>query len=96
MALSELQRKYLRGLGHELKPIVFVGNPGITDNVLAELDVALEHHELIKVRLRVGDRARRDVMLGELVDRSRATLLQRIGNIALLYREAEEAKLVLP
>ncbi len=96
MFLSEPQRKHLRGLGHGLKPVVHVGGAGLTPTVLTELDDALEHHELIKVRLRVGDRDKRDAVLGELLERSGAILTQRVGNVALLYREAEKPKLKLP
>ena len=94
MSLSQAQRKFLRGRGHALKPVVIVGGAGLTDAVLTELEGALEHHELIKVSLRVGSRDRRDALLDDLLDRSRATLLQRTGNMALLYREAEDPKLL--
>ncbi len=96
MPLSQSQRKYLRGRGHSLKPIVLIGGAGLTKTVLAELDGALEHHELIKVRVRVGSRDQRDALLNELLEESRTTLLQRTGNVALLYREAKEPKLSLP
>jgi RNA-binding protein len=90
MPLSQTQCKHLRRLGHSLKPVVSVGGSGLTDNLLAELENALNHHELIKVRVRVGDRDRRDALLDDLINQSKATLLQRIGNVALLYREAEK------
>ncbi|NNC65433.1 MAG: ribosome assembly RNA-binding protein YhbY [Gammaproteobacteria bacterium] len=96
MNLTENQRKHLRGLGHALKPVVMIGNAGLTDSVAAEIDAALEHHELIKVRVRVGDRKERDQVMDGVVVRLRAALIQRIGNMALLYRPAEEPKLVLP
>jgi hypothetical protein len=56
MTLSEPQKKYLRGLGHALKPIVMVGDAGVSASVVAELDACLEHHELVKIRVKVGDR----------------------------------------
>ena len=90
MPLSQTQCKYLRRLGHSLKPVVSVGGSGLTDNLLAELENALDHHKLIKVRVRVGNRDRRDALLDDLINQSKATLLQRIGNVALLYREAEK------
>ena len=90
MPLSQTQCKHLRRLGHSLKPVVSVGGSGLTDNLLAELENALNYHELIKVRVRVGDRDRRDALLDDLINQSKATLLQRIGNVALLYREAEK------
>ena len=90
MPLSQTQCKHLRRLGHSLKPVISIGGSGLTDNLLAELENALNHHELIKVRVRVGDRDRRDALLDDLINQSKATLLQRIGNVALLYREAEK------
>jgi len=96
MSLRRAQCKHLRRLGCALKPVVLIGAGGLSESVLAELDNALAHHELIKVRVRVGDRGRRDEVLAQLVTRSGATLVQRIGNVALLYRAAEEPKIHLP
>ncbi len=96
MNLTESQRKHLRRLGHALKPVVMIGNAGLTDSVATEIDAALEHHELIKIRVRVGDRRARDQVMNGVAKRLHAALIQRIGNMALLYRPAEEPKLVLP
>jgi RNA-binding protein len=92
MTLSESQKKYLRGLGHGLKPVVMVGDAGLTEAVLAEFSHSLEHHELIKVRVKVGDRAARDSIIARLCDSADAELVQRIGNMALLFRENPENK----
>ncbi len=86
MNLSESQKKYLRGLGHELKPLVMIGDAGLSDSVLAEFRSTLDHHELIKVRVRVGDRNARDEIIRKLCDDKSAQLIQRVGNVALLYR----------
>ena len=97
MNLTERQRKHLRGLGHALKPIVMIGDAGISDSVFAEFSSTILHHELIKVSVRVGDRKARDAMIDELCDRSGATLVQRIGNMALLYKEnPEKQRITLP
>ena len=96
MSLSDVQIKHLRKLGHEKKPIILVGGNGISDGVVNETDLSLEHHELLKVKVKVGDRDLRDEMIAELVSRTQSQLVQRIGNIALLYRPAKEPKLVLP
>lgn len=56
--LSEKQRKFLRGLAHALEPVVWIGNSGLTDGVVAEADRALRDHELIKVKIRASDRVR--------------------------------------
>ncbi len=74
-----------------------IGDAGLSDGVLREFDSSLEHHELIKVRVRVGDRERRDALIGELCARGPADLVTRIGNVALLYRKNEkEPKIPLP
>lgn len=97
MTLTEAQKKYLRGLGHGLKPLIMVGDAGLTESLLAEYESTLAHHELIKVRVRVGDRQARDSIIDELCSTASATLVQRIGNMALVYREnPEKKKIVLP
>lgn len=87
MNLSEHQKKYLRGLGHQLKPLIMVGDAGLTKSLLAEFETTLAHHELIKVRVRAGDRAARDAIIAKLCTDSSAILIQRIGNVALLFRQ---------
>ncbi len=97
MTLKESQKKYLRGLGHALKPTITVGDKGLTESLLAEYESTLMHHELIKVKVRIGDRSTRDEMIRELCSSSSAELIQRIGNVALLYREnPENNKIRLP
>ena len=97
MNLSESQKKYLRGLGHALKPLILIGDAGLSDSVRAEYESTLSHHELIKVSVRVGDRKQRDAIIEELCTSSGAVLVQRVGNMALLYREnPEKKKIVIP
>jgi RNA-binding protein len=92
MALSEAQKKYLRGLGHNLKPVIMIGESGLSDGVLAEFGSAISHHELIKVSVRVGDRIERDSIIARLCDEQSAHLVQRIGNMALMFRENPDKK----
>lgn len=97
MNLSEAQKKFLRGLGHDLKPLIMVGDAGLSESVLSEFETTLAHHELIKVSVRVGDRKSRDAIIAELCSVGSAALIQRVGNMALLYREnPEKKKIVLP
>ncbi|MES9869626.1 MAG: ribosome assembly RNA-binding protein YhbY [Sedimenticola sp.] len=97
MPLSNPQKRHLKGLAHSLKPVVMVGQHGLTEGVFNELEIALEVHELIKVRISAGDRDERDEMLAVLVEKSSAELVQRIGNIAVLYRHnPKKPKIVLP
>ncbi|MCH8158980.1 MAG: YhbY family RNA-binding protein [Proteobacteria bacterium] len=86
MTLGTSQKKYLRGLGHQLKPLLMVGDSGLSDSVLAEFESTLAHHELIKVRVRVEDRTSRDTIIAQLCTNHATTLIQRTGNVALLYR----------
>ena len=100
MELSEPQKKYLRGIGHHLKPLITVGDAGVTKSLIAEYKSTLAHHELIKVKVRGADRDARDVMIKSLCDESGATLIQRIGNVALVYRlntdKKPESRLRIP
>ena len=86
MRLSEPQKKFLRGLGHALKPLVTIGDAGLSDSVLSEFESTIDHHELVKIRVRVGDRDARNDIISKLCSETSATLVQRIGNVALLYR----------
>jgi RNA-binding protein len=78
--------RQLRAQAHSLKPVVTVAGKGLTPSVLEELDRALNDHELIKVKVAVGDREQRDAMIGDLCTQSGAYLVQRVGNIATLLR----------
>lgn len=86
MELTETQKKRLRTRAHDLKPVVMVGQHGMKDTILEEITSALDHHQLIKVKLSVGDRDLRDEIIGQIVAYSQSQLIQRIGNIAVLYR----------
>jgi RNA-binding protein len=97
MALTEKQRKHLRRLAHPLSPLVMLGNAGLTDAVVAELDRTLSDHELVKVSARVGERTSRDAALDSLASRTGAEIVQRIGNVGVFYRRRPGlAKILLP
>lgn len=84
--LSERQRRHLRGLAHPLKPVVRLGNAGLTEAVARETERALVRHELIKVKAPGGDREARDALFESLAARTVSALVHRIGNVAVLYR----------
>ncbi len=95
--LTASQTRFLRGQAHDLKAMLQVGGKGITDPLVAEIDLALEHHELIKVKVGAQDRDTRDTMIDELAQRTGAALVQRIGHTAVLYRPSKERRqIVLP
>ncbi len=97
MALSEKQKKHLRRLAHPLKPLVMLGNAGLTEGVIAELDRALGDHELVKVAARVGARDARDAALETLAARTRSEIVQRIGHVGVFYRRGPQLpKILLP
>lgn len=86
MALTQQQKKRLRGLGHRLRPVVMVGHAGLSQALLAEFDRALEHHELMKVKIQAGDRAARQAFMEALRRHSGAELVQHTGNMGLLFK----------
>lgn len=97
VVLSNAQKRYLRGLAHDLKPVLLVGSKGVSEGVLAELEQVLEQHELIKAKVAAGERELRDEWIAALVAGSGAALVGRIGNIAILYRRRRsDPMIVLP
>ena len=97
MSLSEKQRRHLRGLGHSLKPIIFIGKTGASAAVIAEAARALHDHELVKVRVTGLERDARDAALDSLADGTKSDIVGRIGHTAVLYlRNPEKTRIVLP
>ncbi|TNF97971.1 MAG: ribosome assembly RNA-binding protein YhbY [Gammaproteobacteria bacterium] len=88
--LNPRQKKQLKANAHKLKPVVLMGASGLTDNVLAAIEEALDHHELIKIKISAGDRDERDDIIKRILDQSKAELIQRVGNIATIYRESSD------
>ncbi|CAI8273060.1 MAG: RNA-binding protein [SAR92 bacterium MED-G29] len=89
MTNSNADKKHLRRLGHNLKPVVTIAGKGLTENVGTELERALGDHELIKVKLSVGDRDAKKAMTDEICQKYDALLVQSIGHVVLLYRKAK-------
>lgn len=87
--LSGRQRSHLKGLAHDLQPSVLVGQQGVTEAVVEQVEMALAAHELVKVRL-AGDRDERQETAGELARRLGARLVDTIGRMAILYRAASD------
>lgn len=83
--LDGKQRKYLRGLAHALEPVVLVGKGGVTPAVADQVDAALGHHELIKVRF-VAGRERKDELVAELERATGAEEAGRVGHVSILFR----------
>jgi len=93
MSLSTRQKKYLRGLTHALQPVVTVADKGLTENVMAEIESALDHHELVKIKLRV-DRETRAGLIGEIARRCAAEKVHVIGQVACYFRRNPEKPVI--
>lgn len=90
MPLSIAEKKRFRRIGHELKPVVMTGGDGLTEGVMAEVERALEDHELIKVRINGEDREARAAEMAAMAAHCQAETVQVIGKIVLLYRPARK------
>ncbi len=90
MPLSPTEKKFCRGIGHHLKPIVLIGGNGLSDAVIAELERALEDHELIKVKVAAEDREARREVIAALGAAAQCEVVHTIGNVALIYRAAKQ------
>ena len=95
--LNANQKRYLRSHAHDLKPVILVGQKGVTDALLKELDLALAHHELVKVRLADDVRESRAQSIEKIGSEAKAEVVQTIGRIACFYRRnPERAQFTLP
>ncbi len=89
--MNQKLKKKLRAIGHELKPVVTIAGNGLSENVVAELNRALDDHELIKIKI-VGDREERVEVIEELKGLDSTEIVQTIGGVALIYRPSREPK----
>ncbi|GMU44279.1 MAG: ribosome assembly RNA-binding protein YhbY [Xanthomonadales bacterium] len=97
MALDKAQKRFLRGLTHHLNPVVMVAERGLAASVMKEIEGALAHHELIKVRVSAEDRAARDALMQRIARDTGSEIVHRIGHVVSLFRRNPEApKIELP
>jgi len=96
MNLNKKQIQYLKGVAHPLKPIVLLGNNGLTEAVVAEIDYALNHHELIKVKIPTDDKETKGLIVEAICRETKATKIQVIGKTLIIYRQSEEHKIRIP
>ena len=90
MSLSAADKKQYRAIAHNLKPVVIIGDKGLSEGLLEELNRALEQHELIKVKIAIGDRDDRQLIIKELLELTSALEVQSIGKIVVLLRRAKK------
>jgi len=98
MQLNNKQKQHLKGLAHHLKPVVLLGANGLTEGVLAEIDSALNHHELIKVKIAAGDRETKALIIEAIIRETGAAKVTVIGHVLILLKlkSKEESQIVLP
>ena len=96
MNLSTKQKQHLKGLAHSLKPVVLLGANGLTEAVLAEIEIALDHHELIKVKVASEDRETKNLIIEAIIRETEAEKVQVIGKTLVLFRQSQERKIELP
>ncbi len=84
--ITDKQRRWLKKQAHHLRPVVMLGQHGLTDAVINEIEIALKHHELIKVKVNAGEREERDALVAAIAQRTASDLVQRIGNTASYFR----------
>ena len=92
MNLSKNQLQFLKGEAHNLKPVVLLGANGLTEGVLAEVELALEHHELIKVKVPTDDREMKVQIFDAIIRETGAIKINKIGHVLTLYKANPERK----
>ena len=95
--LNKNQLKFLRTRCHDLKPVVLMGQKGLTGELLNELDIALTHHELVKIKLATDDREQRKLLIDEICKQTGSEQVQAIGKTLSVYRvNPDKAVITLP
>ena len=92
MKLTTKQIAHLRGLSHSLSPVVMIGNNGLTDNIIKEIELNLNAHELIKIQVAGDDRDARKAMYIDICTKTNATAVHHIGKQLVVYRASETIK----
>lgn len=96
MKLSNKQKQFLKAQAHSLNPVVQLGANGLTEGVMLEIENALNHHELIKVKVPTTDREVKALIFEAIVRETNAAKIQTIGHIIVLYKQSNEKKIQLP
>jgi len=95
MPLSTKQNQQLRSLAHHIKPVIIIGNAGLTEAVVEEIKIAIAHHELIKVKINAGEREERKQIIDNITTECDCHHVQSIGHVGVFYRASKEKKINL-
>lgn len=96
MSLTNKQKQFLKAKAHELKPVILLGGNGLTEGVVAEIEVALNFHELIKIKVPTEDREEKNLIMDAIVRETKADKVQVIGKTLVLFRSSDDKKIQLP
>ena len=96
VSLNPKQKRFLRGLAHNLKPVVMIGSAGLTESVLAEINQSIAHHELLKIKISGADKQSRIQMIKDISESTDSTLVFTIGHMATFYKPAKKPQIELP
>ncbi|OCG00575.1 ribosome assembly RNA-binding protein YhbY [Gilliamella sp. wkB112] len=96
MNLSNRQKQFLKSESHHLKPVVMIGANGFTEGVLAEIENALNFHELIKIKVAAEDRETKKLICDAIIRETKAESVQQVGSILTIFRPSEDKKITLP
>ena len=96
MTLTGKQKNYLRGIAHNLNPVVMIGGKGLTEAVMNEIEIALDQHELIKIKMPTNSKTEKVALLARITGQSSSEPVQLIGRVGVIYRAGDESKITLP
>jgi RNA-binding protein len=96
MTLTGKQKNYLRGIAHNLNPVVMIGGKGLSDSVMNAIELALDQHELIKIKLPGNQKAEKVALLAHITSRSNSQPVQLIGRVGVIYRASDKARITIP
>lgn len=88
------QKKFLRSLGHDLKPTIMIGKNGLTQGVLEELENTLGIHELVKIKMRYDDKEQKQQMVEKIIEQTKTDLIQVIGGVLVVYRAFDKDPII--
>ena len=94
--LSNTQVRHLKGLAHDLKSVVMIGDKGLTQPVFEEIKIALDSHELIKINIRADDKEARNAIIEKILKKTLASKVQTIGGKLVIFKRSKEAKIAIP
>jgi len=94
--VNSKQISYLRGLAHNLNPVVMISNKGLSEGVLKEINICLDAHELIKIKVMNDDKIIRTQILNDICEQTMATAVHHIGKQLVIYRQSTKPKIVIP